>query len=44
MYPALTVVSVLYVLWFAWHIATAAALEGRESMGTPLTFLQAAAF
>ncbi|MEL7214650.1 MAG: LysE family translocator [Pseudomonadota bacterium] len=44
MHAVLTVVSVLYMLWLAWHIATAAAPEGRESTGTPLTFLQAAAF
>ena len=46
-YPAarlvLAALSVAYLLWLAWRIATAAAPEGGAS-GRPLTFLQAAAF
>ncbi|MEQ9506829.1 MAG: LysE family translocator [Hyphomonas sp.] len=45
-YTALKVVSVLYLLYLAWKIATAApppeAVEGRA--GKPFTFVQAAAF
>ncbi len=40
----LTVVSVLYMLWLAWKIAHAAPPDGNTAKGTPLTFLQAAAF
>jgi threonine/homoserine/homoserine lactone efflux protein len=40
----LTVVSVAYMLWLAWKIATAAPPEGSTAKGKPLTFLQAAAF
>jgi len=40
----LQVASVIYMLWLAWKIATAAAPEGVEASGTPMTFLQAAAF
>lgn len=40
----LTVVSVAYMLWLAWKIATAAPPEGGAAKGKPLTFLQAAAF
>jgi threonine/homoserine/homoserine lactone efflux protein len=36
--------SVAYLLWLAWHIATAAAPEGREGTGRPMSFLGAAAF
>lgn len=46
-YTVLKLVSVLYLTWLAWKIATAApppeAVEGASS-GKPLTFLQAAAF
>jgi threonine/homoserine/homoserine lactone efflux protein len=41
---ALTVVSVLYMLWLAWKIAHAAAPDGTNSRARPLSFLQAAAF
>ena len=41
---ALEVVSVVYMLWLAWKIAHAAAPKDRQSGGTPMTFLQAAAF
>jgi threonine/homoserine/homoserine lactone efflux protein len=43
-YVALRVVSVGYLLFLAWKIATAAAPHGGESTGRPLTFLQAALF
>ena len=39
----LAVVSVAYLLWLAWKIATAAAPEGGGA-GRPMTFAQAAAF
>lgn len=42
--PALSAVSVAYMLWLAWKIATAAPPEGSTRTGRPLTFLQAAAF
>jgi len=41
---ALEVVSVVYMLWLAWKIAHAAAPRERQAGGTPMTFLQAAAF
>ncbi|MEN0040333.1 MAG: LysE family translocator [Pseudomonadota bacterium] len=48
LYPAsrtvLQVVSVIYMAWLAWKIATAAAPREAEASGTPMTFLQAAAF
>jgi hypothetical protein len=40
----LKVVSVVYMLWLAWKIAHAAPPEEKAGTGTPLTFLQAAAF
>jgi len=46
--PALSVVlkvlSIGYLLWLAYRIATAAPVEEREPDGQPMTFLQAAAF
>lgn len=36
--------SVVYLLWLAWKIAHAAAPESQAATGTPMTFLQAAAF
>lgn len=36
--------SVVYLLWLAWKIANAAPTNGETSSGTPMTFLQAAAF
>ncbi|MCC5955303.1 MAG: LysE family translocator [Natronohydrobacter sp.] len=41
---ALTVVSIIYMLWLAWKIANAAPPDGSTTKGKPLTFLQAAAF
>ncbi len=38
------VLSVLYMSWLAYKIATAAAPEEGQAKGKPLTFLQAAAF
>lgn len=42
----LKVVSVVYLVWLAWKIATAAPTlpDAPETGGTPMTFLQAAAF
>jgi threonine/homoserine/homoserine lactone efflux protein len=40
----LKVASVGYLVWLAWRIATAAPPEARQQTGSPLTFLQAAAF
>jgi threonine/homoserine/homoserine lactone efflux protein len=41
---ALKWVSVAYLLWLAWHLANAAAPEGKGASGRPMTFLGAAAF
>jgi threonine/homoserine/homoserine lactone efflux protein len=44
-YQALKVVSVLYLLYLAWKIATAAAPTGdKDAAGKPFTFVQAALF
>ncbi|QNI02764.1 LysE family translocator [Halomonas sp. SH5A2] len=47
-YPLLSkvlqVVSVAYLLWLAWKVANAAPLKASDEKGTPMTFLQAAAF
>ncbi|SLN20275.1 Cysteine/O-acetylserine efflux protein [Falsiruegeria litorea R37] len=43
-YQILKVASVAYLLYLAWKIANAAPVEGQEGAGTPMTFLQAAAF
>lgn len=40
----LKVVSVVYLLWLAWKIANAGAPGTEGATGTPMTFLQAAAF
>jgi threonine/homoserine/homoserine lactone efflux protein len=40
----LKVVSVIYLLYLAWKIATAAPVQESESSGKPMTFLQAAMF
>lgn len=40
----LKVAATLYMLWLAWKIAHAAAPREGEAGGTPMTFLQAAAF
>lgn len=43
-YSVLKVVSVAYLTWLAWKIATAAPPGQVEKTGKPMTFLQAAAF
>lgn len=43
-YTVLKVVSVLYLLYLAWKIANAGPAETTQRSGTPMTFLQAAAF
>lgn len=40
----LKVLSAGYMLWLAWKIANAAPIRDRAGAGTPMTFLQAAAF
>ncbi|MCO7244987.1 MULTISPECIES: LysE family translocator [Halomonadaceae] len=40
----LQVISVAYLLWLAWKVANAAPLKASDEKGTPMTFLQAAAF
>ncbi|MGI9389717.1 MAG: LysE family translocator [Boseongicola sp.] len=44
LHTVLTVVSIIYLLWLAWKIAHAAPPEPGAAKGTPLTFIQAAAF
>jgi threonine/homoserine/homoserine lactone efflux protein len=45
LYTVLKVVSVVYMLWLAWHIANAGPVEGNGEAGAkPMTFLAAAAF
>lgn len=43
-YDVLKLASVLYMLWLAWKIANAAPVTRDAAVGTPMTFLQAAAF
>ncbi|MEM9871058.1 MAG: LysE family translocator [Pseudomonadota bacterium] len=47
-YPAshsvLKAVSILYLLYLAWKVATAAPTTAQDTTGTPMTFVQAAAF
>ena len=43
-YSALKVASVIYLIYLAWKIAHAGPTEASGSRGTPMTFLQAAAF
>ncbi len=43
-YTALKVLSVAYLMFLAWKIATAAPAEEAKSTGSPLTFMQAALF
>ena len=43
LHDLLTIVSVAYLLWLAWRIATAVPKDG-EARGRPLTFWEAAAF
>ncbi|MDW3223217.1 MAG: LysE family translocator [Paracoccaceae bacterium] len=40
----LKIISVGYLAYLAWKIATAAAIKKDSAQGTPMTFLQAAAF
>ena len=40
----LKVASVLYLLWLAYKIATAAPIEARDAKARPMTLMQAAAF
>lgn len=40
----MTVLSVLYMVWLAWKIATAAPVKSGVDAGKPFTFVQAAAF
>lgn len=40
----LKVISVLYLLWLAYKIATAAPIEARDAKARPMTLIQAAAF
>jgi threonine/homoserine/homoserine lactone efflux protein len=45
LYTVLKIVSVVYMLWLAWHIANAGPVEGNVEAGAkPMTFLAAAAF
>ncbi len=44
LHTIMTVLSVCYLLYLAWKIANAAPPQEGEARGTPLTFLQAAAF
>ncbi|MEM7471354.1 MAG: LysE family translocator [Pseudomonadota bacterium] len=44
LHDVLKVVSVIYMAWLAWKIANAAPPKEGEASGTPMTFLQAAAF
>lgn len=43
-YTVLKVASILYLGYLAWKIANAAPIKRGEATGTPMTFLQAAAF
>jgi threonine/homoserine/homoserine lactone efflux protein len=43
-HTALTIFSVVYLLWLAWKIANAAAPSSAQAEGTPMSFVQAAAF
>ncbi|KIN65412.1 Lysine exporter protein [Sulfitobacter noctilucae] len=43
-YLVLKIVSVAYLLYLAWKIATAAPIRAQTATGQPMTFLQAAAF
>ncbi|MEM9241967.1 MAG: LysE family translocator [Pseudomonadota bacterium] len=43
-YTVLKVFSVIYLVYLAWKIANAAAPDGAEVAGKPLTFVQSAAF
>lgn len=40
----LSAASVIYLLWLAWKVASAAPFKNNDEKGAPMTFLQAAAF
>ncbi|MCY4333086.1 MAG: LysE family translocator [Litoreibacter sp.] len=44
LHDVLKIMSVVYMTWLAWKIANAAPPGDGEASGTPMTFLQAAAF
>lgn len=44
LHQAMTVLSVVYMLYLAWKIARAAPVRSTGSVGAPFSFLQAAAF
>ncbi|MBF6617200.1 LysE family translocator [Pollutimonas thiosulfatoxidans] len=44
LYVALKYIGAVYLLYLAWRIARAGAVEAGETAGKPFTFLQAAAF
>ncbi len=44
LHTVLKVLSVIYMAWLAWKIANSAPPKEGEAAGTPMTFLQAAAF
>ena len=43
-YTILKILSVVHMTWLAWKIARAAPVEKSKAAGTPMTFMQAAAF
>ncbi|MFK7746106.1 MAG: LysE family translocator [Roseobacter sp.] len=43
-YTVLKIASVVYMTWLAWKIARAVPAKSAHATGTPMTFLQAAAF
>ena len=44
LYTTLRIVSIIYLLWLAWRIATAGEVNADGGAGRPFTFLEAAAF
>ena len=43
-YDLLKITSIVFLVYLAWKIATASPLQEMQTEGTPITFLQAAAF
>ena len=43
-YTVMKIVGAAYLLWLAWGIARSGPVEGAAERGSPMTFLQAAAF
>lgn len=43
-YTAMKIIGAAYLLWLAWGIARSGPVEGAAERGSPMTFLQAAAF